>query len=91
MANQVYESIYGGGHQQISPQVQQSQRPPMTIQELSNMLHTNPALAIRQSGFSVPDEIAGNAQAVVSYLIQTGQVNIPALQKAQMMRQRFGF
>lgn len=90
MANKQFESICGNGQQQPIYQAPPNQ-PPMTIQELSNRLHTNPALTIRQSGFSVPDEIAGNAQAVVSYLFQTGQVNIPALQRAQMMRQRFGF
>ena len=90
MANQLYESIFGNEQQPGTSQFPQNQ-PPMTLQELSNRLHANPALTIRQSGFSVPDEIAGNAQAVVSYLFQTGQVNLPALQRARMMGQRFGF
>lgn len=90
MANELFESIYGGGQKQAPPQEQQFQ-PPMNIQDLANRLSSNPALTIRQGGFSVPDEIVGNAQSVIMYLLKTGQIGPPALQWARRMASRSGF
>ena len=55
-----------------------------------NQLHqlkSNPQEMIRQKGWSIPDNLMGNPQAMVMHLIQTGQVGGPAVQQAmQMMR-----
>lgn len=57
----------------------------MTMQDAMAQLQANPAQMIRQRGFSVPDEIAGNPQATVMHLIQSGQVGGPVMQRIQPM------
>ena len=42
----------------------------------------------RQKGFQIPDSLAGNPQAMVQHLIQTGQVGGPALQRIMPMIQK---
>lgn len=51
-------------------------------------LQANPAGMLKQAGYNVPDEIAGNPQATVMHLIQSGQVSNPMLRMIQPMINR---
>ena len=56
------------------PNLQQIQRDPLGM--------------ARQAGYQIPENLAGNPQAMVQHLIQTGQVSNPLLQKIMPMMQR---
>ena len=87
MANQLYNSLFGGNGtaQQPMNQTVQPQQPAMSMQDAMGQLRANPAQFIRQSGFQVPDELANNPQAAAMHLIQTGQVKGPVMQRIQPM------
>lgn len=63
-----------GGNMQI--QLQQIQRDPLGM--------------ARQAGYQIPENLAGNPQAMVMHLLQTGQISAPMMQKIQPMLQRMG-
>lgn len=44
-------------------------------------LRANPLEVVRRAGYNVPDNLAGNPQAMVMHLIQSGQINSPMLQR----------
>jgi hypothetical protein len=44
----------------------------------------------RQAGYNIPQNLAGNPQAMVQHLIQSGQVSNPMLQKILPMMQKMG-
>lgn len=79
MPNPLYEMLNGGNGQNLNAMPQNQMNDPMS------MLRSNPGAMIRQAGFQVPDEIVNNPQSVVTYLIQTGQVNNPLLQRIRPM------
>ena len=51
-------------------------------------LRRDPVGAARQAGYNIPDNLAGNPQAMVQHLIQTGQISNPMLQRIMPMIQR---
>lgn len=64
---------------------QQSTNP----QQLLNQLKNNPASTLKQAGLNIPDDM-NNPEQIISYLIQSGQVNNSRLQAAQRMMGMFG-
>ena len=44
----------------------------------------------RQAGYQIPENLAGNPQAMVMHLIQSGQVGGPMMQKIAPLMQRLG-
>lgn len=60
----------------------------MAFQSAMRQLQTHPAQLIRQAGYSVPEDIAGNPQAAVMHLIQSGQVGGPMMRMIQPMLNR---
>lgn len=58
---------------------------PMTM---LTQLKGNPMGLLRQVGFNVPDNI-NNPQAIIQYLMNSGQINQQQLTNAQMMAQNF--
>lgn len=59
----------------------------MNLQQLQN----DPVGMAKQAGYNIPQSLAGNPQAMVQHLIQSGQVGGPKLQQAmQMIRQMTG-
>jgi hypothetical protein len=58
----------------------------MNMQQLQN----DPVGMAKQAGYNIPQNLAGNPQAMVQHLIQTGQVSNPMLQKIMPMIQRLG-
>lgn len=64
---------------QIGQSTQQNQ-----LQQIKN----DPVGLGRQKGFNIPENLAGNPQAMVMHLIQSGQVGGPMMQKIMPMIQR---
>lgn len=97
MANPLFNAICGGlqpfsGQGGTLPAQAQgtaanaSYGPQMTnMNDAMRQLQSDPAGTLRQRGFSVPDEIAGNPQATVMHLIQSGQVGGQMMQRIQPM------
>ena len=62
-------------------------QPQMNLQQIQN----DPVGMAKQAGYNIPPNLAGNPQAMVQHLIQTGQVGGPKLQQAmQLIRQMTG-
>ena len=53
-------------------------------------LQQDPIGMARQAGYNIPENLAGNPQAMVQHLIQTGQVSNPMLQKIMPMIRQLG-
>ena len=51
-------------------------------------LQRDPIGMAKQRGFNIPENLAGNPQAMVQHLIQTGQIGGQKLQQAMQMIQR---
>lgn len=78
MANPLYESLHGGN---VPNQ-----------QDAMSALKANTAAMIRQAGYQIPDELANDPRSAVMYLIQTGQVLPPMLQKIRpLLSQTTGY
>lgn len=54
-------------------------------------LQANPVGMLTKAGYSVPEELSGNPQAMVMHLMQSGQIGGPMMQKIQPFLQRMGF
>ena len=61
-------------------------QPQMNMQQLQQ----DPIGAAQRAGYQIPQNLAGNPQAMVQHLIQSGQVSNPMLQKIMPMMQRLG-
>ena len=61
-------------------------QPQMNMQQLQQ----DPIGMAKQAGYNIPQNLAGNPQAMVQHLIQSGQVSNPMLQKIMPMIQRMG-
>ena len=61
-------------------------QPQMNMQQLQQ----DPVGAAKQAGFNIPQNIAGNPQAMVQHLIQSGQVGGQKLQQAMQMIRNMG-
>ena len=51
-------------------------------------LQQDPIGMAKQAGYNIPPNLAGNPQAMVQHLIQTGQIGGPMMQKIMPMMQR---
>ena len=58
----------------------------MNVQQIQQ----DPIGMAQKAGYNIPPNLAGNPQAMVQHLIQTGQVSNPMLQKIMPMIQRLG-
>ena len=67
-------SIYDKLQQGGQPNLQQIQQDPIGM--------------AKQAGYNIPPNLAGNPQAMVQHLIQTGQVGGPMMQKIMPMMQK---
>lgn len=48
-------------------------------------LQADPGGMLKQAGYSVPDEMTGDPQAMAMHLLRTGQIGGPAMQRIQPM------
>lgn len=67
MANPLYQAISGGSN----------------MGDAMQQLRANPMQMLKNAGYQVPDEIAGDPRAVVMHLIQSGQVGGAVMQRIQ--------
>ena len=61
-------------------------QPQINMQQLQN----DPVGMAKQAGYNIPQNLAGNPQAMVQHLIQSGQVSNPMLQKIMPMLNKLG-
>ena len=59
-------------------------QPQMSMQQLRQ----DPIGMARQAGYNIPENLAGNPQAMVQHLIQSGQISNPMLQRIMPMIQK---
>jgi hypothetical protein len=57
-------------------------------QDQLQQIKNDPIGMMRQKGYKIPDNLAGNPQAMIMHLIQTGQVGGPVLQRIMPMIQK---
>jgi len=60
------------------------------MQSQLQQLQRDPLGMAKQAGYQIPENLAGNPQAMVQHLIRTGQVSSPMLQKIMPLMQRMG-
>ena len=60
------------------------------MQDALRKLQSNPKEFLQRAGMNVPDEMMNNPQEIVMHLINTGQVNSPALQRIMPMIRQMG-
>ena len=61
-------------------------QPQINLQQLRQ----DPIGAAQKAGYNIPQDLAGNPQAMVQHLIQSGQVSSPLLQKIMPMIRGMG-
>ena len=61
-------------------------QPQMNMQQLQQ----DPVGAAQKAGYSIPENLAGNPQAMVQHLISRGQVSNPLLQRIMPMIRQLG-
>ena len=73
---------------------QQGQLPaptqPMNPAQLLQSLRQNPIQIMKQAGYDIPQELAGNPQGMWNHLVSTGQVQQARAAQIQAMAQRMG-
>lgn len=72
---------------------QPSQVPPaqqMNPMQLLQSLRQNPVQVMKQAGYDIPQELAGNPLGIWNHLVQTGQVQQARAAQIQAMAQRMG-
>lgn len=62
----------------------------LTSNNQMQQLQNDPVGMAKMAGYNVPPEMANDPKAMVMHLIQSGQLNNPALQKVMPMIQRMG-
>ena len=60
------------------------------MQDALRKLQSNPKEFLQRAGMNVPDEMMNNPQEIVMHLINTGQLNSPALQWIMPMIRHMG-
>ena len=63
---------------------------PMNMQDAMRKLQSDPMGMARQAGYNIPENLAGNPQAMVQHLIQSGQISSPMMQRIMPMIQKMG-
>ena len=64
--------------------------PQMNMQDQLRQLQSDPMGMAQKAGYNIPQNLAGNPQAMVQHLIQSGQVGGPMLQKIMPMIRQLG-
>lgn len=61
-----------------------------TFDQAMRDLRAHPAELIKQAGYDVPPEIAGDPRQAALHIIRSGQASNPVLQRIQPLMQRLG-
>lgn len=60
------------------------------MMQMLQQFKSNPMQFLMSRKFNVPQSMANDPQAILNHLLQTGQVNQDAVNRAYQMAQRFG-
>ena len=60
------------------------------MMQILGQFKANPMQFLIQRKFNVPQSMANDPNAILNHLLQTGQVNQEAVNRAYQMAQRFG-
>ena len=60
------------------------------MMQMLGQFKANPMQFLMQRKFNVPQSMANDPQAILNHLLQTGQVNQDAVNRAYQMAQKFG-
>lgn len=60
-----------------------------SLQGALQQLRSNPTAMLKQAGYSIPDNIGNDPQAIINHLMQSGQINQDRLAQAQQMAARY--
>lgn len=74
----------------LFPQGQPAQPPAQNPMQLLQSLRQNPVAVMKQAGYDIPQELAGNPLGIWNHLVQTGQVQQARAAQIQAMAQRMG-
>ena len=55
---------------------------PANMQDALKQLQSDPRGMAQRAGYNIPENLAGNPQAMVQHMIQSGQIGGPKLQQA---------
>jgi len=83
MSNPLFALL--GGMQQMSG-VQNSIA---SLQSALQQLRSNPTEVLKQAGYSVPDNIGNNPQAILNHLMSSGQISQDKLMQAQQAAAKY--
>lgn len=64
---------------------------PMNMMQMLQQFKANPMQMLMQRRFNVPQSMAGDPNAIINHLLQTGQVNQSQINQAFQMMQNMGF
>ena len=89
--NPLFNALFGSKQGQIPvPQTPVQNNSSGDWNANMGQLQANPVEMLGRAGYSVPQKISGNPQAMVMHLLQSGQVGGPMMQKIQPFLQRMG-
>lgn len=89
--NPLYDALVGAKQGQIpSPESQMNNNSPQDWNTIMGQLQANPAGMLTRAGYSIPEKLNGNPQAMVMHLMRSGQIGGPMMQKIQPFLQRMG-
>lgn len=77
-------NLFQRGQQRAQPPAQ------MNPAQLLQQLRQNPVNVMKQAGYDIPQELAGNPLGIWNHLVQTGQVQQARAAQIQAMAQRMG-
>lgn len=89
--NPLFNALFGTKQGQIPlPQTPVQNNSSAGMNANMGQLQANPVETLGRAGYNVPQEIAGNPQAMVMHLLQSGQIGGPMMQRIQPFLQRMG-
>ena len=95
--NPLYNALTGGQNGPSQPSVPQMNNVPsgpmngfQNVLERARSMMQNPMQAVRQMIPGLPDNIAGDPNAIINWLQQTGRINPQMIQTAQQLQRMMG-
>lgn len=89
MAN-LFQQGQSVAEQQRPAQGQQTQPQNPNPMQLLQSLRQNPVQVMKQAGYDIPENLAGNPLGIWNHLVSTGQVQQARAAQIQAMAQRMG-
>lgn len=64
---------------------------PMQLFQMVNQIKQNPMQLLAQKGINIPQNISGNPQSIVQYMLNNGMVSQQQVNQAMQMAKQFKF